>query len=254
MSRNLKQTIIAIAFLFIFTGLGTGLYFLFKPGSNEPIIPEDTIEALEVESTNYVVSGTNKIDVIAKIKNSNHDYAASTFLYQFVVRDSQDLSLGTRPGKSYILPGQSKSIIEIGIEVPINNISDIDFTLDIEAVVWKKAENVKDPGLVVQKKDFQSLSDKGIAGSASGYLKNTNYSGYRKVDLAVILYDTRGIIIGLGKTGLETVVAGDETRYFQVNWDKVFNTKVNTIEVEAYTNILDKDNIIEVKGGGKTEF
>lgn len=254
MSRNLKQTIIAIVFLFIFTGLGTGLYFIFKPDSNEPIIPEDTIEALEVEFTNYVVSGTNKIDVIAKIKNSNHDYAASTFLYQFVVRDSQNLSLGTRQGKSYILPGQNKSIIEIGIEVPINNISTIDFSSDPEAVVWQKAENIKDPGLVVQKKDFQSLSGKGIAGSASGYLKNTSYSGYRKVDIAVILYDSKGTIIGLGKTGLETVVTGDETRYFQVNWDKIFNAKVNTIEVEANTNILDKDNIMEVGGKRRTEF
>lgn len=254
MSRSLKQIIIALVFLLILTGLSIGLYSMSKPDSYDLPIPEDTIETLEVESTNYVVSGTNRVDVVAKIKNPNNNYAASMFLYQFVVRDPQDTSLGTRQGKSYILPGQSKSIIEIGIEVPINNISDIDFNLDTEAVVWKKAENVKDPGLVVQKKDFQSLSDKGIAGSASGYLKNTSYRGYRKVDLAVILYDTRGVIIGLGKTGLETVVAGDETRYFQVNWDKVFNTKVNIIEVEAHTNILDKDNIIEVRGGGKTEF
>lgn len=251
MSRSLKQTIIAVIFLLFFISISVGLYFILKPGEINPPPVAGPSQDIEIVSTNYIISGTNRIDLLAKIRNPNNDYGAGVLGYRFDILDSKQEIVFSRSGQSYILAGQSKYLVWVGLEVKNNDISKINLTLD--NIVWEKITDLKNPRLVIKDKKLESSSSRGVIATASGILVNESNYDFNAVDIAAILYDDKDNIIGLGRTELRTIISG-EKRYFEINWDKLFNTKVSRLELEANTNILDRGNILKINGDGSEKF
>lgn len=251
MPRLLKQIIFSIIFLVIFIGIGIGAYFIFRPEDKPQPLPDGPSQDIQIISVDHVVSGNKEIDVVAKIKNPNNDYHGKLFSYKFEVLDSGEKTVASVTNQSYILSGQSKNIVEIGLTSSTDDVAKINFS--IEGVEWEKAENIKDPRLVVKEKVFQNPDIVGVAGRASGVLVNEGDYDLDKVHIATLLYDSNDKIIGLGKTELRTIVS-KEKRYFEINWGRVFSTKVGRLEMESQTNILDSDNILKVRGEGNERF
>lgn len=249
--RLLKQIIIAVIFLIIFTGIGVGVYYLLKPEQIETPPPLGPAKNIEVLSVDYVISERNKIDAVAKIKNPNNDYGTNLFDYKFDVMGGGDSIIATKTGTDYILSGQSKYIIELGMEVSDTNVSKIVF--EINNVEWEESKDLKDPSLVIKDKVFQYSSKQGVEGSVSGILVNESNYDFDKINIKTILYDNKDGLIGIGKTELRTVLSS-EKRHFEINWSEVFDTDVARIETEANTNILDSDNILKSKDDSDERF
>jgi len=102
--RILKRIFIAIVYLAIFTGLGTGAYFLFRPTPVplSSLIP--TIYPIEVIWSRAFSVGPGLYSVAAKIQNPNTNFGASNFSYTFYLYDENNNLIDAPAGESYIGP------------------------------------------------------------------------------------------------------------------------------------------------------
>lgn len=251
MSRGSKQTIIAVIFLLIFVGIGAGLYLVLKPEKINPPSAVGPSHGIETISSDYVISGINRIDLLAKIKNPNNDYGANVLGYHFDILNSKQEIVFSKSGQSYILAGQSKYLVEVGLDVKSNDIAEINLVLD--NIVWEKTTDSKNPRLIIKDKTLGNSSSQGVTVVANGFLANDSNYDFNTVDIVAILYDNNDNIVGLGKTKLRTILSG-EKRYFEINWDKLFSTRVRRLELEANTNILDRGNVLKINGEGGENF
>lgn len=251
MSRSSKQTIIAVIFLLIFVSIGAGLYLVLRPEKINLPSAVGPSHGIEIISSDYVISGINRIDLLAKIKNPNNDYGANVLGYHFDILNSKQEIIFSQSGQSYILAGQSKYLVEAGLDVKSNDIAEINLVLD--NIVWEKTTDSKNPRLIIKDKTLENSSSRGVTVSANGFLANESNYDFNNVDIIAILYDNNDNVIGLGKTELRTILSG-EKRYFEINWDKLFGTRVSRLELEANTNILDRGNILKINGEGGEIF
>ena len=70
---------------------------------------------------------------------------------------------------------------------------------------------------------------------------------FDKIDVAVILFDNTGKIVGVGKTDIRTFVAKSE-RGFNVAWPFALSRNVARQDVEASTNLFENSNFIKSYG------
>src|SRR3989344_6004857 len=91
--RILKRIFIAIVYLAVFAGLGTGGYFLFRPAS-VPQITTPTIYPIEIIWSQTFSAGPDLYSAAAKIKNPNTNFGASNFNYSFYLYDENGDLLG----------------------------------------------------------------------------------------------------------------------------------------------------------------
>lgn len=251
MPRTSKQIIIAIVFLLILTGVAVGAYSIFKPDYSEPLPEDTTIKNIEVAAVSYTIPEVGKLDAIAKIKNPNDHYGISMFDYKFIVLDTNRNIIITKTGRDYVSAGQSKYIIDIGLETKSQNPATVDF--EITSVDWKENKGISDPKLVIKEKVFQYSNKKGVEASVTGILVNESNYDFDKVAIKAVLYDAKDNIIGVGKTEIQTVVS-KEKRSFEIEWNKLFDTSIARVEAEANTNILNSDNILKIKGNDAEKF
>jgi len=80
----------------------------------------------------------NNIDVAIEIRNPNANWGIKSFDYQIDFLDETgNVIPGSLYGKSYILPNETKWIMELAKFTP-SNISTIDFKINTSTIVWNK--------------------------------------------------------------------------------------------------------------------
>jgi len=155
--RLFKQLIIALIFLMILAGLGTGIFFALRPQptcfDNKQNQGEEGVDcggpcALSCEvktlspltlSKVYSFLYQNRIDLVAQIFNPNENWGVKSFKYKFILYGDfgQIQEVG---GSDFILPKESKLIVVPAIILNLvnNKINKIDFFFDDKNINWQK--------------------------------------------------------------------------------------------------------------------
>ncbi len=271
--RRRKQAIIVLILLVILGLIGTGVYFnwfyqkptCFDNKQNQketgvdcggPCIPCErlTIKDPEIAWVKFLVLKDNNYDLVAQIFNPNPNFGLEKFKYTFKIYDEAGALLKEQSGTSFLLPAEKKYLIEGNVAVG-KKIGRVE--LDLEKVLkdaWKKLkENFESPDIYVHDRQFQYLENQVGSAQALGTIKNNSDFDFQTINVAVILFDENKEIVGVNKTEISTVLAGEE-RYFSVLWFTPFKAAVQSVEMQPETNLFLDENFMRRFGAEPEKF
>ncbi|HRY52650.1 MAG TPA: hypothetical protein P5089_02240 [Candidatus Portnoybacteria bacterium] len=266
--RRKKQTIIASILGLVFISLLSGAYFKWfyvgatcfdgKQNQNEEGLDCGgpcamscellTVKPLQVEWSKAIFLKDGLYDLAAKINNINPNYGLGRFDYTFKLYDKAGQLLMEKKGSSFSLPNQKKYIVE-------TNIASVVAPAKVELIVqpsektdWQKLTNdFATPDIFVQDKQFKYLENKAGESQASGIIKNNSVFDLDKIIVSVVLFNESKEVIGVNKTEVYTVPAGQE-RYFSVSWYSALSGEVKSADMLADTNLFADDNYMRRYG------
>jgi len=257
-----KQLVIGGVYVLILLLIIYGIYARLKPGPSCTDGIKDQNETgvdcggvclnqcvvtassqLAVQSTGFVESGVGSdFDVYGVVANPNQTLGSQTFSYQFTVKDAGGTVLATRNGTSFILPGDTKYIIEPNL--PLTG-SPAKVELAISDPQWIEAnEFYEKPQLTVVNKNYDQITGGVGFAEATGLLKNESPLDFSQIKLDIILKDDQGRVVALNSTVMNTVQAG-ENRDFRVTWPNRFSGNVANMEVQPEANIFASDAFVK---------
>lgn len=257
--RTLKQVIIALAYLVLLSGVVFLIYYSNRPepscfdnirnqGEEEvdcggPCISCELmhIKPLEVLWAGKILAQDNFYDLAARIKNPNQNYGSGSFAYSFELYDSEDNLLNRRSDSTFILPNQTKYLVNSRVSSS-DEITRI--KLSFGEIDWQKLENCQAPELAIQQKEYRILdSSQPGESQVKAILVNKTDFDFDEVDIDILLFDSYHQLIGLNTTEVKTLLAGQE-RDFVATWFRKIDSQVSFVEIEAETNIFDNDNYL----------
>lgn len=270
--KTRKQTAIGLIYLLILILIGGGIYFAFfqkTPTCSDKIQNQKeegvdcggpcalscehlTIKDIEVSETKFLSLKSNQYDFIAQLQNPNPNFGLSRLGYSFKIYDTDNLLIKEQTGITFILPGQTKYLIEsnINVEKPINR---IELVLDkVSSDAWQKIKDIQSPNIFIKEKQFKFLENQPAVAQASGIVKNDSVFNFENILVSIVLFDGDRNIVAVNKTQTQTVLAGEE-RYFSASWFSPIAGEVKSVEMKAETNLLDEDNFLR-QSGEKEKF
>lgn len=199
-------------------------------------------EDLEVISSGFL-QFNDGYDAYAQIKNKNSQHGAEALNYGFKFYDEDGNFISEKKGKSYVLAGQTRYIIESNLNIEKKPGS---VKFEIGPVSWEKQDrgNIKLP--IFSKKYESSVSTEyaGLAAQVTGILENQSDYSFAKVDLVAILLDEKGGFLSIGKTEVDELRAG-ERRDVIIPWfSKTKEKNVANVYMEATADVFDDANIL----------
>ena len=262
MNRFTKQLIIGGIFLALVSGVAWLFYRAVVPaatctdnrqnGREEGvdcgalacgILCQSPVLPLKVGPVSLLKAGSG-YDALAHLENPNPLYGASRVDYVLTVFDGAGAVIATRRGNTYVNPAQPRYLL-----FPLSSLSAIpakaELSIDVAAVEWG-ALTVDAKGDIqfgVRNEAFTPASAS-ISFSASTF--NASKFTFDTVDVTVLLFDTRGEVVGANTTVQRTVVAG-ELRAFTMEWPFPVLGAVRA-QTMVTTNVFANDNFIREYG------
>jgi hypothetical protein len=267
--RTNKRLIIASIFFSVLTGTGFLIYYSSQPAPScfdniqnqeeedidcgGPCPPCELvyIKDIDVLWAKAITSQDNFYDLAAQIKNPNPNYGSGQAPYQFELYDSQDNLISQLTGSTFILPNQTKYLLQTKTESnqPIKRVK-----LSFGQIDWQKKEDYQPPQLFIQQKEYRLLPSQELGFSqARGILINKTSFDFDKIDIDVLLFDAGHRLLATNQTEIRSLTAGQE-RDFVVTWFREITGQVNFVEVEAETNIFDPSNYLPPEKKEPEEF
>lgn len=261
-----KQLIIGLVFLIILLIIAGVIYLIVKPGlpscsdgiQNQgeagvdcggpcSSCPWQLQKDLEVISAEAIKTQNNYVDLVAKVRNPNRSFGAKTLVYAFNLYDSQDRMIISKDGSSYILPQETRQIIEQRVLVD-STISRVEFKLI--SVDWKELVDYQEPELLIRYPDFQQSEN---LSQLNTTVENRSNYDFDTIDVWAVLLDKNFSILGVGKIQLKTILS-NENRYFEIKWFFPLRDKVEDVDVIAKTNVFLDENFMKRYGGEREKF
>ncbi len=267
--RTNKRIYIGLIFFLILAGLVFLVYYFNQPAPScsdgiqnqgekgidcgGPCPPCELvyIKDIEVLWAEAVASQDNFYDLAARIKNPNPNYGSGQVPYQFEVYDSQGNLTNRLTGSTFVLPNQTKYLLQTKTEVkqPVGQIK-----LSFGQIDWRKIEDYQPPELFVQQKEYHLLPSEELGFSqVKGILLNRTNFGFEKIDIDILLFDAGNQLLAVNQTEVRTLAAG-QRRDFTVSWFREINGQVNFVEAEAETNVFDSANFLSPETKEPEEF
>jgi len=261
-----KQFKISLVYLLILLIIAGGIYLLIKPklpscsdgiqnqgeagvdcGGPCPPCSWQLQKDLEVIFAQAIKTENNYLDLVAKIKNPNQNFGAKSFSYLFNLYDQKDELVFSKQGKSYILPQETRYIIEQKV-LADSEISRAE--LKITNINWQKLVDYREPELLIRNSSFEQLEN---SSRVSGTLENRSNYDFDKIDIYAILFTRESKILGVGKMEIRTVLS-KKNRYFEFNWFFPIGGQIENIDITARTNIFLDKNFMKRYGEDREEF
>ncbi len=260
LQRNHKRLIILAVYFVLFSLLGFLIYSWVKPdptctdgkkNQNETEIDcggvcspcKKTFETqdLIIKEKYFLPAGQGKYDAIIKISNPNNQIAVSELSYSLKLHDATGNVLAERSGKNFILPVESKYIIETNLEtstVPAQ------IEVAISDLQWEEFFNYERPELNIYNRRYELISSGVGYSEAFGLLRNESPFDFNSVKINVVLRDANGQPIAFNKTEMNTINAGEQ-RDFRLLWPVNFPGEVQGVEMEAEADVFNSQNFIK---------
>ena len=266
-SRLFRRVVIAVIFFTVFTFFGYGTRRLttttptctdnIKNGEEEGVdcgllacnkYCEPDLEPPTIKSTQLIKAGEGDYDFIAEIVNPHQDFGASEVDYELTLFNGGDAELYKEQGIFYVLPGQTKHLILTHLTTE-KNVTKIEFK--ILSATWQKIDSLEGMNLILKAQKYINLPTGGTALDAT--INNDSDFDFVAVDIDVVLYNSRGDIIAVNRSDINTFLARTE-RAFRVIWPFNINGKVASIEVFPSTNLFENSNFIKRYGSEVQKF
>ena len=238
--RMLKKVFIAVIYLAVFAGVGTGGYFLFRP-TPVPVVIVPTIYPIEVIWSQAFSAGPDLYSVAAEIKNPNTNFGASSFSYTFYLYDQNGVLLTTAVGQSFIWPGESKYIVSGGINLTK---APVKILFQIGEPTWQEIKSFSGIDLTLGNITY----GKGKAGSGKFYsvdftASNNTPFDLGKVYVSVVVLDKGELPIAAASTLLENLKS-KERRPSSIPWFSSFPGTPNRVDLNVSTNLWETPELI----------
>lgn len=195
--------------------------------------------AIQVTGTYVFPSTPGRVDLLAIIRDPDSNWGLKNFNYTFVVRDGTGQELGRFEGQSYILPGEEKYLVKVGL--PINGAAQkVDVTITPET--WIKSPELQQPNIDVSNLSYAESSPLGQA-ALDGRLTNSSAYSFEEVEVAAVLKGSDDKPVGVNYTTLNALLAGEE-RDFRLIWFAPVAGAVQEPSVKVEANIYDTRNFL----------
>lgn len=197
----------------------------------------------------YVIYGSHdSYDVLVEVNNPNERYGVSNFKYLIELKNESGEVISSRESESFILPTESKYLVEIGLKVDDKVAS---ATVSIGEVKWENFVDFEVPKVEVHNQKF-GLVEKGTDyARAFGLMVNDSPFDFNRININVVVKDSRGTPIAVSKTDKRTVISGSEYE-FTLNWPEEFpgGSNMATVDMQAEVNVFDNQNFMKQYASG----
>ncbi len=201
-----------------------------------------TGEALQFKEVAFVPGGEESYDVLGRVYNPNDVVGASSFHYTFQLKGASGQVLATKEGDNFILPQETKSLIEIRL---VTKEKPVTVTVETSAVVWERFSGYRErPAISIYQKRYDQLASGVGFGAATGLVVNESPYDFRSIYVKVILRDAGGLPLAFNTTRQDALKAGDQ-RDFRLLWPNPFPGKVEKIDMEVDADVYHSDNFIK---------
>ena len=239
--RLFKKIFIAVIYLAIFLGLGTGVYILFRPTPVPPPAPAPTIHPIEIIWSQIFNIGANTYSMAAKIRNPNTNFGASDFNYTFSLYDTNNVLIRILTGKSFIWPGESKYIVEGGINLLKAAIKAV---FEIDNPNWREVLSFKGIDLTLGNINY----GKGKSGSGKFFMvdftaNNNTPFNLEKVYVSAVVLNREKLPIAVSSTVLENLNS-KERRFFSIPWFSQFLGTPESVDLSISTNLWETPELL----------
>ena len=242
--RITKQIIIAVIFWVVVGGLGSLVYRGVSPTVITPT-PNPTAHLIPIDivTAQLIWIKDNDYDFVAKVHNVNTDYGSPAVVYEIQFYNATNSLVTTRAGTLYILPGQTKYLIETPLRF---NEAIAQATLLIKSVDWQQLDPLAVSGINLLAKDwaFHPTGQPGATGQVDGALFNSSDYDISQADVLVLLFDQSGTVMAVNRTQIRTFLA-HTTRAFSVAWFTALPGLPTRTEVQATTNVFENSNFLQ---------
>ncbi|PJE57770.1 MAG: hypothetical protein COU82_00040 [Candidatus Portnoybacteria bacterium CG10_big_fil_rev_8_21_14_0_10_38_18] len=257
MRRLRKRITILVVFLVILLAIGLGIYLIIRP--EQPTCfdgiqnqGETGIDCggpcgacphpkeLEIVSHDFILTTSDNFDLVAEVKNPNADWGVESMVYEFTFYNANNQLIGSKQGTTYILPQETKYIVEQKI-YPTQTPSIMKF--DLKDISWQKLTGFSELQIRVKNETPRIIDGKY---NLYGAIENKSNYNLDRVEVVGLLFDENHKIIAVGKTEIRTFLMG-ETRDFEINWPYA-DKEISSSEIKVYTNIFLDETFIKSHG------
>ncbi|MBX4211327.1 MAG: hypothetical protein KW806_00800 [Candidatus Yanofskybacteria bacterium] len=260
MSRLTKQLIIGAIFIILLGGVSYGFFGVFTSDptcydgiQNQTeqgvdcgvvcgVLCLPAPESLQVKATQLLPAGNNEYDLVLQISNPNTIYGSEEVVYDVILKNDAGQEV-RRHGLFYILPGQTRFIVESKI------ISTGHLELGQVAISEPQWYHMQGPeGLVdfpLKREQYRKVRD--TLHEFEGVILNNSDFDFDQVDLTVLLVGPDNTLVGATQTNIRTILARTE-RGFKVSWPFALPAAVQRVQVEATTNVFKNSNFLRTYG------
>jgi hypothetical protein len=259
--RNQKQLIIAIAYGILVMVLIWGGYFLFRTeatctdnikNQNEQGIDCGGVcslqctrsvqtDPLDVKESALLYSAPDRFDVLISVHNPNDEAGASAFHYRMELKNEAGVIVAVREGNSFILPQETKYLLEINVSAPQAK----SVTITFSDYQWERFSGYQErPDITISNKSYEPISSGIGFGKAFGIVRNQSPFDFRSIRVKVVLRDASGRAVGVNMTEMRTVASGN-VRDFSLIWPTAFPGVVDHIETEVEADVFHSENFVK---------
>lgn len=263
LTRDTKRLTFIVIYVFLFLGIGTGIYFLVRPNptcfdgkrnQNEggvdcggicakACMETATGAPLRIDEVAVLPTAEGKYDALARITNPNNTVGAKEFHYRLRLLDASEQEVAVTEGQSWALPLETKSLIAFQLTPTAQPTK---ATLEISDVTWARLVDYDtEPKIGVYQKAYTPSSQLGeLGGVATGTIVNESGYDFRVVTVKIILRDAAGRALAVNQSKQDTFLVGDQ-RSFRLPWPTPFAGQVAEVQVEVDANVYDSDNFVK---------
>lgn len=187
---------------------------------------------IEIFWTRFVKVRENTYDVAAEIRNPNVKLAASYFDYEFKLYDSAGVNVVSRRGRSFMYPGETAHLAEIGL---LSNHAIRSASLTIGDTAWASSDAVK-PDVFAGSKEYAVEGEPGRTVSvAKTIVLNRELFSISDIGITAIVFDGNGNLLGAHRTIIKSLGAG-ASQPVVLAWPAVFPVPVASFLIEVHTS------------------
>lgn len=238
--RLYKKTFIALVYAVLWASLFTGIYLWLRPTPVPPVV-QPNIVPIEITWVQPFISGPGLYSVGARIRNPNTGFGASQFDYTFNLYDANGSLLTNKKGNSFIWPGESKYLIEGGINL---SAAPVRVNLTFENPQWKEVKNFQGIALTVRNINMRQLPTGQGYYEATGTVFNGTAYDLAKVYVSAVIFDQTRAPLAVNPTITENLKS-QESRSVRLVWFSSFTGAPASVDFSASTNLWDRPELLQ---------
>ncbi len=191
-----------------------------------------------VGDVKIVSNPTGIYSAYVEVSNPNLDLAAPNITYSIDFTNGNGQIVRTATGNFYLLPNEKKTLIIPRIEATESIAAG---TILLGEVKWQKKISVTEVQLKVSEPILYEEVNP-LTFVAEGSVINNSPYALGSVRLVFILYGNNNQVIGVSQRDEFSIPAFGRRAYKQL-WPGLYRSDVSKVQVTAYTNTLDPQNI-----------
>ncbi len=258
LSRTQKQFFIGGIYILIALVIAGGVYWSkYRPTCNDGVkngqeeevdcgtlacgkACASPVQAIQLQSVQLIKTPVGDFDVAAVLYNPNADFGADNIAYNLIVTDLKGEDLYHHLGNSYILPGQTKYLIQTSIKGISTAVS---AELYITGVEWQKIADDPSLNFTINREEFTPSNQQAVY---EAVITNQSNFDFDTIDVSMVVTDNSGAIIATNMTNFQTFLSRTD-RSIKVIWPFALPADAR-VKTEVGTNVFNNANFLKRNG------